>query len=65
MAKGKQCFKGKQWEKDKGKKPQVKSFQGTSLPRTNAKSSRDDVCYYCGKPSHFAKNRMKRRSDKL
>lgn len=65
MAKGKQSFKGKQWEKNKGKKPQVKSFKGTPLPRTNAKSSRNDACYYCGKLGHFSKNCMKRRSDQF
>eukprot|EP00253_Pinus_taeda_P018031 PITA_18031 len=30
MAKGKKSFKGKQWEKNKGKRPQGKSFQGHS-----------------------------------
>lgn len=65
MDKGKQSFKVKQWEKNKCKRPKVKSFQGTPLLRRNSKSSRDYVCYYCGKRGHFAKNCVKGSSDQF
>jgi len=54
VAKGKQPFRGKSWDKNKGGKFQAKQ-KGMAQVKFPTRDKRNDDCYYCGKPSHHSK----------
>lgn len=60
VAKGKQAYKGKPWDKIKGEKFQARQ-KGMAQSKFPVHDKRNDDFYYCGKPEHHAKDCYKRK----
>lgn len=60
VAKCKQPYKGKPWDKSIGGKFQTKQ-KGMAQSKFPVHDKRNDDCYYCGKPGHHAKDCYKRK----
>eukprot|EP00253_Pinus_taeda_P029672 PITA_29672 len=60
VAKGKQPYKGKPWDKSKGGKFQAKQ-KGMAQSKFPIRDKRNNDCYYCGKLGHHAKDCYKRK----
>ena len=63
LEKGKQPYRKKPWERNKGGKP-PHAHKSIKLSKPEAPAKMSDVtCYYCGKPSHFARYCYKKKLD--
>jgi hypothetical protein len=62
VAKGKQPYKGKPWDRNRTCKFQPRN-RGMTQSKFNAHDKKNDDCFYCGKPSHHAKDCYKRKAN--
>ena len=60
VAKGKQSYRGKSWDKNKGVKFHARN-KGMVQSKFDAHDKKNNDCFYCGKPSHHAKDCYKRK----
>lgn len=64
LVKGKQPYKGKPWDINKGgKPPHGKPHQGMTPPKTNAYVKKSDGCFYYGKFGHYPRDCPKKKYD--
>jgi hypothetical protein len=73
MVMGGPSFRGKPWEKNKGRKPSYgktsygkpsySKSQGMTPSKFDANVRRNDACSYCGKPGYYSRDCFKRRND--
>ena len=58
VSKGKQPYRGKPWDKSKGKF----HAKQQGMMHSDAYDKRNVTCHYCGKPGHFSKDCFKRKN---
>lgn len=62
--KGKQLYRGKLWDRNKGgKPPHGKPYQDMTSPKTNAYVKNNDACFYCGEFEHYSRDCQKKKFD--
>jgi hypothetical protein len=62
VAKGKQPYRGKPWDRNRTFKFQPRN-RGMTQAKFDAHDKKNDDCFYCGKSSHHAKYCYKRKDN--